>query len=861
MDSAVVFNIEVQNTPIRGNLDLLKLREEDDAPLEGVKFEIKNDTTGEVHYIYTDATGKASTEVTAYTANVNYYDNVADYDGTANEVWFGKNDDGTYSDPANDKAGNPLGALPVGQYTVTELKCAANDGYQLLKPFQITVNDTSTVLVQERDGKLFNVEMPSIRTRALVETADGTESKVLPAAPGQTIHDICTYKNLKVNTTYTLMGTLMIIDEDGNATPFIDDTGKAAKGRTVFTTKTNFLKSEYEAKGEETVEFSDLNFSNHQGETFVVFEQLYLGDVTEADVEAGTFDKTYPEGSQFEFPILHEEATDLNQTVKTPDLHTEAADISTSKTLTKADTITIVDHVTYTGLEIGKEYTVTGTLNITEDGKTSTPLKGKDGNPVTAEKTFTAETVDGTVDVEFTFEADLITSESETIVIFEDGYDKEKKVKYASHADVTDTNQYVRKPSISTTAKGTEERSELVASSDRFIDTVTIHNLEPNKVYTLRGIAMDKETGEALKLNGKTVEAEVQFTSGAANNDTKGWDGEVNVEFTITEDMQADLEGKDLVVFEALSNEVAEVIATHNDINDKGQELVVPTIRTTLTDQKTGTHMAYPEEKTTLVDTVTYKNLIAGKKYVMSGTLMRQDNGEPLLDENGNQITASKEFTADDSGSGTVDIVFTFNAALLKLQGETVVAFEECIPSDGKIPVGVHADIKDEGQTVRFPKAKTKVSKSEWKNTDTISLTDTISYTNFVPGETYVARGWLVDMSGKQVANVQAEKEFKPTAKDGTVDVKFADFSANGLSGKYVVFEEIYYKKTGKDGKVSLILIAEHKDTGDSDQTITVTTVPKTGDELPIIPLAVAMTLAFIGSAVVVVIKKRRTDK
>ena len=48
------------------------------------------------------------------------------------------------------------------------------------------------------------------------ETADGTESKVLPAAPGQTIYDICTYKNLKVNTTYTLMGTLMIIDEDGN---------------------------------------------------------------------------------------------------------------------------------------------------------------------------------------------------------------------------------------------------------------------------------------------------------------------------------------------------------------------------------------------------------------------------------------------------------------------------------------------------------------------------------------------------------------------------------------------------------------------------------------------------------------------
>ena len=85
---------------------------------------------------------------------------------------------------------------------------------------------------------------------------------------------------------------------------------------------------------------------------------------------------------------------------------------------------------------------------------------------------------------------------------------------------------------------------------------------------------------------------------------------------------------------------------------------------------------------------------------------------------------------------------------------------------------------------------------------------------------------------GKEISK---EVEFTPTAKDGMVDVKFDDFSAAGLNGKYVVFEEVYVvipEHTDKDGKKitsSTHLIGEHKDLTDSNQTITVSHTPKTG--------------------------------
>jgi len=56
-------------------------------------------------------------------------------------------------------------------------------------------------------------------------------------------------------------------------------------------------------------------------------------------------------------------------------------------------------------------------------------------------------------------------------------------------------------------------------------------------------------------------------------------------------------------------------------------------------------------------------------------------------------------FTAEKA-NGSVELTFTFNSSALK--GKEVVVFETLYYGEKK--VAVHADIKDEGQTVKFVK-------------------------------------------------------------------------------------------------------------------------------------------------------------
>ena len=66
----------------------------------------------------------------------------------------------------------------------------------------------------------------------------------------------------------------------------------------------------------------------------------------------------------------------------------------------------------------------------------------------------------------------------------------------------------------------------------------------------------------------------------------------------------------------------------------------------------------------TLVDTVSYKNLVPGKTYTINGILMEKGTGE-ALQVGGAEVTATATFTPEEP-SGTVDVVFTFDATSLK---------------------------------------------------------------------------------------------------------------------------------------------------------------------------------------------------
>ena len=365
-----------------------------------------------------------------------------------------------------------------------------------------------------------------------------------------------------------------------------------------------------------------------------------------------------------------------------PKIGTTATDASDGDQVVQAnEQATIVDTVHYENLKFGGAYTLTGTLMVKSTGE---PLLDAEGNPVTATKEFTAENTNGSVDVEFTFDASLLAGED--VVAFEslskDG------VEVAVHADIEDSGQTVRFVDIGTTATDAADGDKLVTGSEVVIaDEVSFEGLTPGESYALEATLMDAETGEPLlDAEGKPVTATAEFAPEAS-------EGTQTVELSFD---SAGLGGHRLVVFERLLDAQGAVLAVHEDIEDEGQSVTVVEIGTTLIDSADGDHMV--ENGTVkLVDTVEYKGLVAGEAYTAHGTIMDKATGSPLEDAEGNPVTATAEFSPEAS-EGTVEVAFEFDASKIE-EGAALVAFEEVLDVNGNV-IAVHQDIDDEGQTV-----------------------------------------------------------------------------------------------------------------------------------------------------------------
>ena len=89
-----------------------------------------------------------------------------------------------------------------------------------------------------------------------------------------------------------------------------------------------------------------------------------------------------------------------------------------TKDTQSAQDIVLVDTVRYTGLQVGKEYKLSGVLM---NKATAKPFLDFDGNEVTAEATFTPTDADGTVDVTFMFSSLHLKQDTE-VVVFETLY-------------------------------------------------------------------------------------------------------------------------------------------------------------------------------------------------------------------------------------------------------------------------------------------------------------------------------------------------------------------------------------------------------------------------------------------------------
>ena len=623
------------------------------------------------------------------------------------------------------------------------------------------------------------VYLPKIRTNAKDGITDIDHTEALEKA---TIIDTVSYSSLLPGKEYTVSGTLM--NKKTGEAVLID--GKLITASTTFTAE--------KAEGSVDIVF-EFDASAIAGTTVVAFESMEYKGIEVA---------------------VHADIEDENQTVYIPDVHTTATATDTEDHVTGAnEEVTITDEVALTGLKVGNEYTVKGVLM---DRNTGAEIQ-VGGESITDEKTFTAETADMTVTLTYTLDASKLAGT--TTVVFETLYTavtEEMGVEVGRHHDIDDEGQTVYIPEIHTTATDQKTGINHTESEEQatIVDTVLYSHLLPGKEYTVKGTLMNKETGEAILINGEEVTAETTFTAEKS-------EGSVDVIFTF--DASA-IAPTTVVAFEHLEYKGID-IAVHADIEDEDQTVYIPEIGTTALGQDTEDHIEKAKEDAVIVDTVEYKGLEVGREYTMTGTLVDKETGEAITDAEGNEITTSEIFVAEEK-DGSIDITFKFDASALA--GKSLVAFET-LYTEGK-EVAIHADLEDEGQTIRIPEIHTTATDKVTGDHDGVvaketTVLDEVFYKNLIPGKEYTVKGTLmVKETGEALVvngeTVTAEKTFTAEEPDGSIILEFT-FDSSALAGKHIVaFEDVEYKG---------ISIGSHEDLEDEDQTISYPSIHTTATD------------------------------
>ena len=240
-------------------------------------------------------------------------------------------------------------------------------------------------------------------------------------------------------------------------------------------------------------------------------------------------------------------------------------------------------------------------------------------------------------------------------------------------------------PELKTTA--TIDGKKEVGATEVFTleDVVEYKHLVPGKEYTVKGVLMDKATGDPLLIDEKEIPSETTFTPDEPT-------GEVIVSFEF--DARYIKKDTDIVVFESLYSEDKE-LAVHADIEDESQTVTVKL-------PKIGTKASIEGKKEftangdiTIDDVVSYKDLTVGKEYTVSGVLMDKSTGKAFLVD-GKEVCSEVTFTPE-TADGEVTVSFTFDGSVITKDTEIVVF--ETLYRDGK-EIAVHADIEDKDQTV-----------------------------------------------------------------------------------------------------------------------------------------------------------------
>lgn len=633
---------------------------------------------------------------------------------------------------------------------------------------------------------------------------------------GGTVIDTVAYTNLKVGQEFTLTGELM--DQK---------TGKPTgiKASTKFTPKTP----------DGSVELSFKVPAEFSGTTLTAFETISLGNVIVAE---------------------HKNINDAQQTVFVADMDTNAVDALDGDKFVVQGGGTIVDTITFTNVDPKAEHLASGELfeRVAKEGGGYEAV----ATGIKASKKFTPSDSNGATTLAFKVPAEFAGKD---LTVFDQIVEvKNPKVVVAQHKDINSDAQTVEIADVGTQARDQSDGDQFITQKGGVIeDKVKYTNLIPGQKYKVVGELQEKLTApkaeapeETDDVEGTLNEASDSAAEGSSASDetvppggipnapeaeepgvepqteaeAKGTgifgevefvaeekDGEVVVAFNVPEGWA----GKTLVAFEAIlvgddegNYDAENPVAVHDDINDVEQTVTIADLGTVATDKLDGDkHLV--QKGGTVVDTVEYSNLAPGE-YVLEGELMDRGTGEAT------GITSSKTFTVDGANtSGSVEIEFEIPEGWA---GKSLTAFESVTKDGSETPTAEHKELESDEQTVHL--ADLGTSAIDQADGDKILsydggvVVDSVRYENLVPGTEYTVEGELMDKATGKGTGITGKTVFTPEAEDGTVEVLFT-VDAEQAGKTLVAFEEV---RTGD------LLVAEHKDIDDAEQTVGVGVPP-----------------------------------